>query len=690
MNHSRTRRKPNQRRASGRPTKPEVRWILLAAMLAAAALVYWQALAAGFIWDDDDYVTANATLRSLAGLGQIWFQPGATPQYYPIVHTSFWLEHHLWQDWAPGYHTVNVVLHAINAFLVGVVLRRLSVPGAWLAAVLFLVHPVEVESVAWITERKNTLSLFFYLLAAIAYIKFLAGRQAGDRWYQGRGYLAALALFVAALLCKTVACTLPAALLIVVWWQRGRITRADLLPTLPFFAVGAALAGVTVYLERYRVGAVGQDWEFSAVDRILIAGRALWFYPAKIVWPRPLTFIYPRWHIDAGQWWQSLFPLAAIAAIALLVALRDRVGRGPAAALLFFVVTIAPALGLVNIYPMRYTFAADHYQYVACLGLLVPAAVALTWLSGRLARYGRFAAAALPCVLVFGLAMLSRAQAGVYRDPVTLWTDTLAKNPQCWMAYNNLGIVLAADPIGLTSEKLAELDRLFDTAIQLNATSPETWNSLASLRLIEGRAKEAAACAAEAMQLEPEFAAAHSNYGSALAQQGDWKQAEDEFQTAIRLRPSFAEAHGNLANVLVQRRDVGGALAEYQRALALKPDYYVARLNLALVLAENGRLQDSLQQYQRLLGQVPQSARLHYELGNLRLKLRQNTAAEAEFIEALRLDPRHSGAHNNLGGLLQARGDSSAAVRHFAQAVEADPANASAKANLARARALRP
>ncbi len=251
----------------------------------------------GFIWDDDDYVQDNPTLRSLAGLGQIWFQPGATRQYYPLVHTTYWLEYRLWGLDPTGYHVVNVILHALSAVVVWRILSRLQVPGAWAAAALFALHPVHVESVAWITERKNALSGAFYLSAAWAYLRYEAARR--PRWYG-----AALVLFAAALLSKTVTCTLPAALLLVLWWKGQTPMRRPAVALGPFFVLAVAMSAVTVWMERHSVGAWGPEWDLSLVERGLIAGRALWFYAAKLLVPLDLAFIYLRWAIDATAIWQ--------------------------------------------------------------------------------------------------------------------------------------------------------------------------------------------------------------------------------------------------------------------------------------------------------------------------------------------------------------------------------------------------
>ena len=303
-------------------------WLLL--LLPIVLLAYYPAWHGGLLWDDDAHLT-RVTLRDGAGLWRIWTDLGATPQYYPVVHTAFWLMFHAWGVETLGYHLVNIVLHAASACMVALFLRRHEVPGAALAATIFALHPVHVESVAWITELKNTLSGFFYLLSALAYSRFDASR---DR----RAYVAAFLAFGAALLSKTVTASLPAVLLVFFWWRRGRLEwLRDVVPTLPFFGFGMAAGLLTVWLERAQVGARGVEFDLTAIDRVLIAGRAVWFYVGKLLWPHPLIFTYPRWTIDASMWWQFLFPLAAAGAMVGFWALRGRT-RAPLAAALAFVV----------------------------------------------------------------------------------------------------------------------------------------------------------------------------------------------------------------------------------------------------------------------------------------------------------------------------------------------------------------
>ena len=309
-------------------------WLFAAGLAAAVFLAYQPAWHGGFLWDDDAHVV-RPDLQSWHGLCRIWFDPGATQQYYPLVHSAFWLEYRLFGDATLGYHLANILLHVAAALLVALILRRLEVPGAYLAAAIFALHPIEVESVAWISELKNTLSAVFYLSAAAVYLRFDERRKMP--WY-----FVALLLFVLGLLRKTVTATLPAALLVVFWWQRGRLSwRRDVLPLLPFFSLGAAAGLVTAWVERTIGGAQGTAFNFTIVERCLIAGQAVWFYLGKLVWPADLIFIYPRWHVSQAVWWQYLFPLAALVLLAVCWRLRRR-WRGPLAGLLFFAGTLFP------------------------------------------------------------------------------------------------------------------------------------------------------------------------------------------------------------------------------------------------------------------------------------------------------------------------------------------------------------
>ena len=506
-----------------------------------------------------------------------------------------------------GYHVVNVILHALSAVLVWRLLIRLKVPGAWAAAALFALHPVHVESVAWITERKNALSGAFYLSAAWAYLRYEEARSP-------RLYWAALFLFAAALLSKTVTCTLPAALLLVLWWKGQTPMRRTAVALVPFFALGVAMSGMTVWMEKHSVGAWGPEWDLSLVERGLIAGRALWFYAAKLLVPLNLAFIYPRWAIDATAVWQYLYPAGALGVGALLWAFRARLGRGPLTGMLFFAGTLTPALGFFNFYPMLYSFVADHFQYLASLGLLALAAA-----GGHRAwtRLGQPVTGSVVLALVLAVCgLLTWRQGQVYADLETLWRDTLQKNAGAWIAHNNLANILKergqldqaighyrqalllkpgsaqihlnlADAHRVRGESAAAL-RHYRRALKAEPDRVETHLKLGNALLGQNAVAEAIERYRQALRLAPDLALAHSNLGAALAIQRRDAEAIDHYRRALQLKPDFAEAHNNLGRLLALRGQFAEAIDHYQRALQLKPNYRQARTNLAEALQAVG------------------------------------------------------------------------------------------------------
>jgi Flp pilus assembly protein TadD len=561
-----------------------------AILIVLAVVAYLPALTCGFIWDDDIYITKNQTLRSAHGLRRIWFDIRAEPQYYPLTFTSFWAEYHLWELNPPGYHATNIVLHALNALLLWLVLRWLAVPGAWLAGALFALHPVQVESVAWVTERKNVLSAFFYLCAALAYLRFaLPVPGTSDRTGGWGSYALAVGLFLCALLSKTVACSLPAALLLVLWWKRERVSRRDLLALAPLFALGVALGLVTVWMEKQLVGARGRDWFLSGVERCLVAGRALWFYAGKLLWPAKLTFIYPRWHIDARVAWQYVFPLGAVGTIGALWLLRQRLGKGPLVAVLFFAGTLMPALGFFDVYPMRFSFVADHFQYLASAGLLALAAAGIAGALAHMAPPLRVSATAGVGGVLLTLGLLTARQGFVYLDREVLWTDTIEKNPGCWLAHNNLGAILLLE----RNRPAAALPHLAE-AVHLKPDYAVAHENLGLAFTRQGRLEEALPHLAEAVRLKPDNAEARTNLAVVLHRVGRADEAVAELREAVRLRPDLAAAHQSLAVALARRGDRAGAVEHFARVAELDPDNAEVLAQLADAYADAGRFDDAL------------------------------------------------------------------------------------------------
>lgn len=343
---------------------PRPVWLGGLFIILATLAAYRPVFSAGFIWDDDAYVTENSLLSAPDGLSRIWFSAHSQSQYFPLVFTTFRLEYALWGLNPVGYHIVNVCLHIVNALLAWALLKRLSLPGAWLAAAIFALHPVQVETVAWITELKNTESALFYLLALFAWLHFCAGK---GRWF----YALALALHALALFAKTTACTLPAVLLLVLWLKHEPMNWRRVFQTLPFLLLGFGMGLLSVWWEGH-LGNYQPKYHLlgGPLDRLLIATHALWFYAGKIFWPAALTFSYPRWEINAGDWRQYVWLAGCLAVAAWLWCARRKLGRGAAAALIFFAVVLSPMLGFIPLYTFYFSYVADHYQYLACLGLI--------------------------------------------------------------------------------------------------------------------------------------------------------------------------------------------------------------------------------------------------------------------------------------------------------------------------------
>ncbi|MEN6459278.1 MAG: tetratricopeptide repeat protein [Thermoguttaceae bacterium] len=588
--------------------------LLAAALTLAVVAAYWPALHGGFLWDDDGHVTRPG-LRSWEGLYRIWYEPGATQQYYPVLHTAFWIEHRLWGNAVLGYHLINVLLHATAALLVALVLRRLKVPGAMLAAAIFALHPVHVESVAWITEQKNTLSAVFYLAAMFVYLRF-------DETRKPLLYCVALGLFVLGLESKTVTATLPAAMLVIFWWQRGRLSwRRDVLPLMPLFALGAVAGVITAIFERKLIGAEGEAFSLSFIESLLMGSRALWFYLGKLLWPANLIFIYPRWQLDPSDWRQYVPLAAALGLFAAALAARH---RGPLAALLFFAGTLFPVLGFCNVYPFIYSFVADHFQYLASLGVITLFAAAATGLWQRLDASWRdrqaarrqptgkrrrpagtpVAVAPMPAIgvslslaLLAALATLTWRQAGTYADLMTLYETTIERNPECWMAEDNLGVLLAEN-------------RRFEEAIPHHL---------------------------RALQIKPNHVKALNNLGFAAAALGRADEAIAYYGKALKFKPDDAQAHYNLANLLTRLERLDGAIEHYRAAIKAEPRYLDAYCNLAAALAAKGRIGEAIAYCRQALAIRPASARAWMILAELCAASHQQADALAAARQALAL-----------------------------------------------------
>ena len=639
--------------------RASVAWWWLLALVLATLAAYQPAWHGGVLWDDDDHLTRTA-LRSMAGLWRIWTDPTATQQYYPLSHSAFWLMHRLWGDATTGYHLVNILLHAVSAFLFARILRRLRVPGATLAAVFFALHPVQVESVAWMTELKNTLSGVCYFGAALAYLRYDEERR--SRWYA-----LALGLFVLALLSKSVTAILPAALLVMFWWQRGSIDwRRDVAPLAPFFAIGVTSGLFTAWVERTIIGAQGAEFTLTAIERVLLAGRALWFYLDNAIRPG-MTFSYPRWEISQGVWWQYLFPVAAMA-VAVGAWRWRRQSRTPLAVLLLFAGTLFPALGFFNVYPFRYSYVADHFQYLASAPLF---ACVAAWMMGILQRLhptpGRHAAVHVMFGAVLGLGTWVHARD--FTDSETLYRATLRRNPSCWMCHANLGqIYLRASP-----PDIARAVSHTQSALRINPLNAEAHTNLGAAYELTGDYDAALLSHREALRLRPEFSEAVNNLGVVLQRQGKLDNAIAQYREALRLAPEHAQAHHNLGSALVAKGRVEEALVHIHEALRISPGYVEARLNLAAALQRQGRWAEAIAQYEHVLRRQPSSVAAHNDLGTVLESQGRVDEAVSHYTEAVARDPNAALAQINLGRALVRLGRRDEAVARFEAALRVQP-----------------
>jgi tetratricopeptide (TPR) repeat protein len=554
-------------------------WLFALALVIVTFTAYLPSWDGTPIWDDDGHLT-RPELRSLEGLARIWTQPGATQQYYPLVHTLFWVEHCLWGDWPAGYHLLNILLHCASALLLVRLLRGLEIPGAWLAAAIFAVHPVQTESVAWISELKNMLSGVFYFGSMLSYLKF-------DRTRTPASFAVALVLLVLGLMSKTVVATLPAAMLVIFWWKRGKLLwKRDVLPLMPLFLLGTAAGLFTGRLEGSLIGAKGSDFNFSILERILIAGRVIWFYLGKIFWPLDLIFIYPRWQVSQTVWWQYLFPATVLLLVAVLTWLSRRC-RAPLAGLLFFIGTLFPALGFLNVYPFRFSFVADHFQYLASLGIIVLVAAGITRLLQPRQLWRRAVGYLFCSALLASLTILTWRQSAMYSNNEALWRTTTEKNPESWMAQNNLGSVLLQK--GQVDEAIVH----FRDALEINADDVGAQANLGNALLQKGQLDEAIAHFYAALGikgdytelLSTDYAQVHCGLGYALLLKGQADEAIVHYQKALEIKPDDDDTENNLGIIFYQKGQLEPAIVHYQKAIEINPRNAHAAANLAWALA---------------------------------------------------------------------------------------------------------
>jgi protein O-mannosyl-transferase len=641
-------------------------WLWGFLLIALVFIAYAPVFGAGFVWDDESHLTKNPCIVGPLGLKGIWTSTQAV--YYPLVLTTFWVLHKFVGLNPLPYHILNVLMHAGSAVLLWRLLRQLGVHGAWLGAALWALHPVMVQSVAWATELKNTQSCLFYLLSIIFFLSWEAQARVTRVVRINTTLMFALSLtcFVLATLSKPSVVMLPVVLALCIWWRRGTVGWKDGIPLAPFLLVSAFASAWTIWEQKFHASAVGPEWAQTWPERLIIAGRAIWFYLGKLVWPHPLIFIYPRWEIHSWQWMAYLPLLAATLGLIVLWALPGRAGRALFFAAAYYLVSLFPVLGFFSVYFFRYSFVSDHFQYLASMGPLALAGAAIATLVGRfcetplelasdtdalqsssddigVARRRLFLGSLGCSILLLSLAFLTWQQTTAYHDLITLYTRTLAKNPGCWMAHYNLGIALH--------------------------DHGETDQAITHYR--------------QAIELRPGYAEAHYNLGRLLAEKGEFNDAINHYEATLAINPADTEAHNNIGATLFQAGRVDDAIAHYQEALAVRPDYAEASCNLADALLSKGDMDGAITHYRTCVAVLPNHTDAQYNLASALLRKGRFDEAIIHYEKALELLPGNADAHVNLGSAFLAKGHIAEAIGQYKEALTLSPENVAAQSNLA-------
>lgn len=564
--------------------------------------------------DDDGHVT-RPELRSLAGLWRIWFDVGATAHYYPLLNTAFWIEYYSWGEGPALYHLINVLQHASAAALVFIIMRQLSLPGAIWGALLFALHPVHVDSVAWISEQKNTLSTLLGLAAVVVYLRF---DQSRHRWT----YTVALLFFIGALLTKTVTAVLGPALLVTLWWKRGKLElRRDVLPLVPWIVAGAALGIVSAWFEQSHGNANGDSFRLPILERGLLAYRAVRFYATKLIWPQDLVYIPERWSVQPIKLALLLNAGAQLALSAVLFWQRSRFRSGWAV-LLLFTGMLFPVLGFLNINWFLFSYVADHFQYLPSVALLVPAGALLGRASRLSPPWVTPAVRGGAILICAGLGFLTFQRSHVYASAETLYRDTVARNPSAWLAHHNLAVILM-------ERREANAEALYHLE--------------------------------ETLKLYPDHARAHNNYAIVLSRMQRYEQALQHFQRSLELQYNVPEVHTNAGLTLrAAGAPITDAIREFRTALSIDSHSLDAQLALAQTLASTpGMKLEAFAEYQRALALAPDRGETHREIADLLATIpeRRNDAI-AHYREAIRLNPTDAPSYINLAAALADNGES--------------------------------
>lgn len=653
-------------------------WLWALALILAIFLVYSPVWSAGYIWDDDAVVTANPVIVGPLGLKDIWTTKAA--DICPLTLTTFWVAHKLWGVAPLPYHLLTVLLHAAGACVLWRALLSLRVPGAWLGAAVWALHPVQVESVAWIAEMKNTQSGLFFLLSILFFVKVMRAEALEKRSAWNSNYTLALLFAALAIASKSSTVILPVVLCLCAWWIKRQWKASDLIRVLPVFLMSLVGALVSLWTQKAQLATfIDPQLTRTWPERLVTAGDAFWFYLGKVLWPYPLSTIYPRWHIDASQW-VAYFPLAAVAGLFLVLFLnRGTWARPGFFVFAYFLAALLPVLGFANNTIFRFSLVFDHLQYLASIGPLVLAAAGIAHLATFFVSKQLWLQAAVGSVLLLGLGLSSFQRVGVYANQDTLWTDTLAKNPDSDIAYGNLGALRLIQ--GRADEALEDCRK----ATALNPFYAEAHNNLGLVLLAKGQVGEAISHYQQALKIDPTYVVAYKNLGNALTRNGQMDEAIASFHKALELQPNYAEAHYCLGFALAKKGQVDDAISEYRKALEISPDYPEVHNNLGGLLSHKGQADEAIKEYQKAVGIDPANLEAQFNLANALFQHGQFDAAILHFQQTLQINPGFWEAHNNLGMAFYRSNRLDEAIAQFQEALRLKPDNASVQDNLAKA-----
>jgi len=689
------------------PNLQRVSLIVAGTVLIALAVVvaYMPAIEAGYIWDDNWLLYENPCMRAPDGLQYFWYPrspdetPGRynVPDYFPITYTSLWVEWRLWGDKPKGYHVTNVVLHVLGSLLVWAVLARLKIPGAWLAGLLFGLHPVNVASVAWISERKNVLSLVFYLLTILAWLKYDDTRD--RRWYAG-----ALGLFLATLLCKTSTVMLPAVLLGLAWWRRRRIGRRDLLGSLPFFALAVGLGIVTIFFQQ---GVTVKDVPRpeGALSRLAAAGWCVWFYLYKALVPTDLVMVYPRWDVDPA-WAPAWIPLAALLACgAVFWRFRKKWGFPFLFVLVYYVVTLLPVLGIFDAYLMGYSLVADHWQHLSIIAFVALVAGLGWWAAMRLRPGPRSLVAAAGLIVVITLGVLTRYQAATYDSRKTLWTHNLPRNPDSHIVVSEWAGVQFGEYLKTNdATMLPKIADLYARVIELKPDGPLAYCNLGTVQYVmagrerqRGNLQQAAILTTQARQnlqksidMEGEYHLSHYNMFKLLWGEGRRQEAIGHLQETVRIRPGNPGTQAQLAEILVQVGRAGEAIPHLTEALRLDPNFVAAHKVLGLAYLHLGKLAEAAEHYRKVLDANPNHPVALTDYGTVLAIAHNYPQAEAVLTRAVQIAPGNFQAVKHLAVAYHRQGRAGRALPMYARAHQLRPNDADVLNSVARIRSSWP